>query len=40
MGHGNEVNHWTWECSKIMGHGNDVNHGILECCKSWDMGMG
>jgi hypothetical protein len=27
MGHGNEVNHKTWECSKIMGHGNEVNHG-------------
>jgi len=39
MGHGNvviswtrnEVNHWTWECCKMMGHGNVVI--------SWDMGM-
>jgi len=31
MRHGNEINHGTWECSKIMGHWNVV--------KSWDMGM-
>jgi len=37
MGHGNKVNHRTWECSKIMGHGNEVNHGTWECRKSWDM---
>ena len=24
MGHGNKVNHVTWECNKIMGHGNVV----------------
>jgi len=27
MGNGNEVNHGTWECYKIMLHGNGVNHG-------------
>jgi len=37
--HGNEVNHGTWECSKIMGHGNEVNHGTWELMRSWDVGM-
>jgi hypothetical protein len=33
MGHGNNVNHGTWECSKIMGHENEINHGTSECSK-------
>jgi hypothetical protein len=33
MGHGNKVNHGTWECSKIMGHENEINHGTSECSK-------
>jgi hypothetical protein len=48
MGHGNKINHGTWECGKIMGHGNKINHRTRECSKimghenvvkSWDMGM-
>ena len=34
MGHGNQVNHGTWELSKIMRHGNDVNHVTWEGGKS------
>jgi hypothetical protein len=30
MGHGNEVIHGKWACSKIMGHGNQVNHSTWE----------
>ena len=45
MGHGNQVNHGTWELSKIMRLGNDVNHvtwkevnhGSWQGGKLWDM---
>jgi len=47
MGHGNEVNHRTWECSNLMGYGNQVNDVTweggklcnLERSTSWDIGM-
>ena len=39
MGHGNQVNHGTWELSKIMIHGNDVDHVTWEGAKTWDTGM-
>ena len=48
MGHGNKINHGTWECTKNMGNVNKINHGTSECSKmmgnghvvkSLDMGM-
>jgi hypothetical protein len=39
MRHGNQVNHWTWELSKITRHGDDVDHVTWEGGKTWDTVM-